>query len=203
MLSFRLVLGGDADPKVKNIIRDLWSLTATSVLSVLNRTVVPSLADTSGLSKGAIATEPLLFPSTSAPTPQTASCRVFQQLFDDHNSSIHSRARQQPLLIASSDSYKDWSQAACVAASVVQLLHQASISEECLTSLDAQQSGYGKLPVKLCQLQHHRCVVGKSGQRTSSPTTLLSARLPASPLLSTEILTERTLCCLHCISPRI
>jgi hypothetical protein len=166
MLSFRLLLGGDADPKVRNIIRDMWSVATAAVQSALYGLILPSLADTSGLSRGAIAAESLLYAPNCAPTPQTASCRVSLQLFDDHNSSIHSRARQQPLLSVSSDMYQDWSQAASVAASVVQLLHQASVSKECLTSLDAQQSGYGELPVKLCHVQHHRQVDRESGQGT-------------------------------------
>jgi hypothetical protein len=130
----------------------LWLRAAEAVLSVFNDLILPSLADTSGLSRGAIAAEPLLYPAPScASTPQGTECSfeymILLQLFDDHNSSIHGIVReQQPLLSADPHTYRGWVKAASVAAGVVQLLYQASISNLFFrASLDNQQSRYEQL----------------------------------------------------------
>jgi hypothetical protein len=47
----------------------VWSLAADAVLSVLTKLIRPSLADTSGLSRGATAAEPLLYALSCVPTP--------------------------------------------------------------------------------------------------------------------------------------
>jgi hypothetical protein len=130
----------------------MWSLAAEAVLSVLTYTLLPSLADTSGLSSGAIPAEPLLYPPSCASTPRGTEYGVLLQLFEKHNSTIHSNVRQQqhPLLSAGSDSYKAWLKAASVAAGVVQLLYQAFNNIDHLTSSDNQEGESGQVASLEC-----------------------------------------------------
>jgi hypothetical protein len=140
MLSFRLLLEGDADPDVSDSAVDTWSLAAEAVLSVFSKLIRPSLADTSGLSRGAIAAQPLLYAPSCMPTLQGTNCSILLQCVTGHNSSVHSIVReQQPLLNADPDLYRGWLSTASVAAGVVQLLYQAYIRKEYLRAFDRQQ----------------------------------------------------------------
>jgi hypothetical protein len=143
MFAFRLLLESGIERYDRNSTGESWSPAAGAVLSVFTKLIRPSLADTSGLSRGTIAAEPLLYAPSCASTPQGnkgSIATLLLQHIDEHNSSIHSMLpQQQPLLNAEPALYKDWLQAASLAASVVHLLYQASISNECLTSFDEQQ----------------------------------------------------------------
>jgi hypothetical protein len=144
MLSFRLQLGGDAELHVSSVRRGLWSLVTGDLLSLFTRLIRPSLADTSGLSRGTISGEPLLYAPSCASTPQGTEGSILTlhlQLFAGHNSTIHSIVgQQQQLLDGDPDSYRDWLKAASVAADLVQLLYQAFTGIDCQTLSDKQQS---------------------------------------------------------------
>jgi hypothetical protein len=115
-------------------------MAAGLMFSVLVGTLMPSLADTSGLSRGAIAAEPLLYATSCESTPQGTECSILLQFFAAHNSGIYSTLHdQQPLLNADPDLYRDWLRLASAASSVVQLLYQALLSKDYLTSFDEEQ----------------------------------------------------------------
>jgi hypothetical protein len=144
MLAFRHLLEGNADPAARDATGKMWSLAAGAALGVFAEPMLPSLADTSGLSRGAIAAEPLLYAPSCASAPQGTECRVFLQLFEQHNSTIHSKLRhQQPLQNADPDSFRAWLRAAHAAAGMVQLLYQAFIYNEYLALYDNQKGERG------------------------------------------------------------